>query len=210
MSILKLHNKVAVAALLLTLVGGGLFAQTAEKVKKSANGEAQQSAEQVQKVDKTEKPAKSEAEIKAEAEAKKAQLAEQQLLTDKLKNRKISSKSNQEASKPASKLMSMLAIVGVLGFACWFVFKKYLPKVRAASGKKICVIENASLGRGQGLCFVEAGSKKLLIGVTREKISLVADLTDAFADEQKPANFSEVLQKAAVCEQGDQAVETDK
>lgn len=115
-----------------------------------------------------------------------------------LGNRPITSKASREGDTPLSKLFGMIAVVAVLGVACWYVFKKHLPRSKLSAGKKINIIENAAVGKGQHLALIEVENRKMLLAVTRENVSLISDLSKAssFSDVlAETENDSELLQE---------------
>ena len=111
-------------------------------------------------------------------------------------NRSVRTRPDAAADRAGSKILSLLFIVFVLGIACWFVFKKYLPGKMNVSAKCINVVEKASLGKGKGLVLVSVGDKNLLLSMTPEKVSLISEVGEVEipeAPEVKSKSFLEVI-----------------
>jgi flagellar biogenesis protein FliO len=64
----------------------------------------------------------------------------------------------------------VLALVGLL--ALW-------SRWRAATKRRLEVVETAALGQGRAVAIIQAGGKRLLIGVTGHSISTLAELDAA-------------------------------
>lgn len=78
-----------------------------------------------------------------------------------------------------SSLLSLavnLGIVLALLYGTLWLLRRLGPAGLARHGRSIRVIESASLGQGRSLVVVEAGERRLLLGVTAQHISLVSEL----------------------------------
>ena len=75
-------------------------------------------------------------------------------------------------------LLSILVVIG-LGIAVVYVSKKLLPKISNLPGKQIRVIETHHLGPRKSIHLIAAGSRRLLIGSTNDRITMLADVTDS-------------------------------
>ena len=87
---------------------------------------------------------------------------------------------------PADLLWQMLAyvlLILVLGAVALVVVKKVLPRLRTTTGKSISVVETVYLAPRQTLHLLQVGGRRLLVGCTREGISMLADLGEAVPDE---------------------------
>jgi flagellar biogenesis protein FliO len=73
---------------------------------------------------------------------------------------------------------AVLAVV-ILGVAAVYVTKKVMPKVTAAMGKEMKIVETMALGPRKHVYIVKVGSKKLLLGGASDSITYLADVTDA-------------------------------
>lgn len=79
----------------------------------------------------------------------------------------------------ARELLTALVLVGVLGGAAWFVFKKFAPKNVMKKGKDLDVLETVTIGSGRNLHIVKiASGRKLLIASTTGSVNFIADVTD--------------------------------
>ncbi len=58
--------------------------------------------------------------------------------------------------------------------------KRVLPKVKSPSSGNLTVRETVYFGQRKSLHIVQVGRKKLLIAATRESVSMLSDVTDAF------------------------------
>ncbi len=81
------------------------------------------------------------------------------------------------------KMMQAVGLVVVLGAAAIYFTKKFLPKITNLPGKKICITETVALGPRKALHLLEIGNRRLLIGSTVENITMLADVTQAPAEE---------------------------
>ena len=149
---------------------------------------AGQSANDVVKKDQSTKEIVSN-DQKSGVSGKKTPKSDLKSKSRQLLSRKYKTRSDKSADRASSKIMSLLFIVLVLGIACWYVFKKYLPAKVNASPKCIAVIEKASLGKGKGLALVSVGGKNLLLSMTPEKVVLVSEVGEIEIPE-KPAETS--------------------
>ena len=86
-------------------------------------------------------------------------------------------------------LRTMLTVLLVvfLGIAAYYLSKKLLPRFTRLSGKRIAVLETVHLGPRKSLHLVKIGNQEFLIGSTNEKITKLADITDAFSETDLPA-----------------------
>jgi flagellar protein FliO/FliZ len=69
-----------------------------------------------------------------------------------------------------------LGIVLALLYGTLWLLRRLGPAGLARHGRSLRVIESASLGQGRSLVVVEAGERRLLLGVTAQQISLVSEL----------------------------------
>ena len=81
-----------------------------------------------------------------------------------------------------SLLGMLIAIVLVIGLAYWFtrfvVGKGRIPSLGLGlRDEKLSVLAQTQIGKDQRLAVVQAGERYLLIGVTAQNISLLAELT---------------------------------
>ncbi len=84
-------------------------------------------------------------------------------------------------------LLTLVAGVGIIGLM-FYLLKKYTLKAQNSSEKmNLKVISKLPLQPKSSLFVVEAGDKKLLIGVSEKNINLISDLTDE-EDDKLPAS----------------------
>ncbi len=75
-------------------------------------------------------------------------------------------------------LLTLVAGVSIIGLM-FYLLKKYTLKAQNSSGKMdLKVISKLPLQPKSSLFVVEAGDKKLLIGVSEKNINLISDLTE--------------------------------
>jgi flagellar biogenesis protein FliO len=70
-------------------------------------------------------------------------------------------------------------VILVLGGVGIFVVRRLLPRMGLAQGRRISVQETVYLGSHKSLHLVGVGDRTLLLAGTRERLSLLADLTGA-------------------------------
>ncbi len=81
-------------------------------------------------------------------------------------------------------LLLALAVIGV------YVSKRFVPKLGASSSKQMRIIETLHLGSRRAIHLIQAGERTLIIGVTNEQITRLADLNDfsaVLADQNQKA-----------------------
>ena len=98
------------------------------------------------------------------------------------------SKDSDGGSTPPAmwKMLAYMLVIVVLGVGAIVVVRKVLPRIGAAmpSGKRISTIETAHLGPRKTVHLLQVGTRKILVGGTREGLSMLADVTDAFDPAQ--------------------------
>lgn len=72
-----------------------------------------------------------------------------------------------------------VVFVAILGVAAIYLAKKFLPAVRNVAAKDIRVTETVSLGHRKALHLVAVGDRRILIASCPERISMLADVTNA-------------------------------
>lgn len=105
------------------------------------------------------------------------------------------------APNPLSELLAIVVVILLLGGVAWFVLRKLLPRWRVTgTQRQVQVLETTHLNPRQTVVLLKVGSKRLLVAATRERVSMLADVTDAQTDES--TDFAETLSQA------DDAIET--
>jgi len=80
------------------------------------------------------------------------------------------------------KMMAAVLLVIALGVAAIYISKKFLPKITNLPGKKIYIVETVHLGPRKTVHLLKIGNQQLLIGITSESITALADVTDALTN----------------------------
>ena len=80
-------------------------------------------------------------------------------------------------------LLASLLVVLVLGALVFLVVKRLLPKLGVKVGRRIRVVETSYLGPRKAVHLLQVGSQRFLIGSTRERITMLSEVTLAFLDE---------------------------
>ena len=86
-------------------------------------------------------------------------------------------------------LASALGIL-FLGVLAILVTKKLLPRLARSGGKRISVLETSHLGPGKHVHLLQIGDKKILVGSSRDGMTRLGDVTDAFG-----ADYSQVARQ---------------
>lgn len=85
------------------------------------------------------------------------------------------------------KLVTSTLIIIVLGGAAIYLAKRVMPKVNAAMGKEIKIVESLRLGPRKQLHIVRVGNRMLLVGSGGETVAFLADVTEAMNTGGKAA-----------------------
>ena len=90
-------------------------------------------------------------------------------------------------------IIALAAVIGLI-FITMYITKRLMKKFnfRGANGKGIRIIDCAGIGQDKFIAAVQAGEKKLLLGVTGTEISVLCELSDediaAITAEEKTAD----------------------
>jgi flagellar biogenesis protein FliO len=96
---------------------------------------------------------------------------------------------DSEAPSLLWRMLGMVAVIAVLGVGGLWVARRLVPKIQQRRGRNIAVLETACLGPSRSVHLLRVGQKEFLVASTRERISMLADVTGAFgaaADELAP------------------------
>jgi len=85
------------------------------------------------------------------------------------------------------RMLAYTLIILVLGGAALFVIKRVLPKIASSTGKSISVLETVYLGPRKTLHLLQVGSQRFLVAGSRDQVSMLGEVTSAFAGEDAPA-----------------------
>lgn len=84
------------------------------------------------------------------------------------------------------RLISTVLVILVLGGVGIVVVKRLLPKITSGRGRRVSLIETTYLGPKKTIHLVRVGRKTFLVGGSREGVSMLTDVTDAF--DQTPGD----------------------
>ena len=93
----------------------------------------------------------------------------------------------QDSSRLVWESLAAVAVILVLGGVAIVVVRRVMPRIAAARGKQIQLAETFHLGQNRAVHLLHVGSRSLLVGASREGISLVADVTGAVAPPEAAA-----------------------
>jgi len=79
-------------------------------------------------------------------------------------------------------MLASVVVILVLGAVALVMTKKYLPRLRAGSGREMAVLETVHLAPRVTVHVVQVGPKRFMLGATRERVSMLAELGQAFPD----------------------------
>ena len=85
-----------------------------------------------------------------------------------------------DASKVLWKMLASALVILVVGAAALIVTRRLLPRLRAAGGRKISVLETAHIGPRRAVHLVQVGRRQFLLGSTREGIGMLSEVTPSF------------------------------
>ncbi|MCX5683574.1 MAG: flagellar biosynthetic protein FliO [Planctomycetota bacterium] len=83
-------------------------------------------------------------------------------------------------------LAAVLVILALGGIGTWAV-KRLLPRITSARGNRIRLIESFHLAPQQTVHLMQVGNLNLLIGASRERLTLLADMTGDIDPPPDPA-----------------------
>ncbi|MBL7139328.1 MAG: flagellar biosynthetic protein FliO [Planctomycetes bacterium] len=73
--------------------------------------------------------------------------------------------------------LAAVVVILALGGAALFVIKRLLPRLGVTQGRRIHIVETVYVGPRKALHLVQVGDRTLLVSGTRERLTLVADVT---------------------------------
>ena len=86
------------------------------------------------------------------------------------------------------RMLAYMAIILVLGGVAIVVARKLLPRMGAARSENVSVVETVYLAPRKALHLVQVGSKRFLLARTRERVSMLAEVTGAFGQQDDEAS----------------------
>lgn len=122
--------------------------------------------------------------------AEKKSPAEKPLYSKKPSEKPLGTRQDSSTTDLMRQMMAMVVVILLLGVVGWFVFKKFLPRLKGSTGLKersIRVLETTYISPRQPIYLLQVGQKKLLITGGKEGLRLLADVTGEVSE------FSDVL-----------------
>ncbi len=96
--------------------------------------------------------------------------------------------SDSSSGSPLWRMLGSLAVVIVLIVAGWIVFRRHMGgRMGSPPRRQVTLLESTRVGPRQSMLLVQAGSRKYLLAATAERITLVADVTEACAKNDPPS-----------------------
>ena len=83
------------------------------------------------------------------------------------------------APSPLWQMLGMVVVIAVFGIGGLWDVKRLVPKIQQRRGRNIAVLETACLGPSRNVHLLRVGDKEFLVASTRERISMLADVTGA-------------------------------
>lgn len=110
------------------------------------------------------------------------------LLEPERKSPPLISPTDSPATGMLWRMFGSLAVVIALIVVGWFVFRRHLVGRMGPSGRRqVTLLECTRVGSRQNVLLVQAGSRKFLLAATPERITLVADVTEACPTHDSPS-----------------------
>ena len=83
------------------------------------------------------------------------------------------------------KMLAYLLIILVLGAVGILVVKRLVPRLGPSAGRDVSVLETLHLGPRKSVYLLRVGDRRLLIAGARDSVSMLADVTNGFADSSQ-------------------------
>ncbi|MHC4294568.1 MAG: flagellar biosynthetic protein FliO [Planctomycetota bacterium] len=82
-------------------------------------------------------------------------------------------------------MLGYVLVIVILGVIAIIVVKKVLPRIGVGvpSGKRISTLETVYLGPRKTVHLLQVGRRRILVGSSRDGISMLSDVSGAFDDE---------------------------
>ena len=93
-------------------------------------------------------------------------------------------------SGPLLRMLAYLLIILVLGAVGILVVKRLVPRLAPSAGRNVSVLETIHLGPRKSVYLLSVGDRRFLIAGTREKVSMLAEVTNdsAGSSQASPAS----------------------
>lgn len=108
----------------------------------------------------------------------------------------LTTRKDNDLSRLMSQVGAYMVVLLALAVGALVVVKRYLPKIRQASGKHVILLETTGLGPRQCVHLLQVGNAKLLVASSKDDIRFLADVTAALAPEKPAASGSAPAQEA--------------
>ncbi|MBS3734259.1 MAG: FliO/MopB family protein [Phycisphaerae bacterium] len=88
---------------------------------------------------------------------------------------------------PVWEMLAYTIILLVLAGVGIYVARRFLPRIGTQAGKRVSVEETVALGPRKSVHLLRVAGRRYLVSSSREQITLLADVTDAVADDADAA-----------------------
>lgn len=90
---------------------------------------------------------------------------------------------DQQLSRLLWESLAAVLVILVLGGIGVYVVRRVMPRITAARGKQITLLESFHLAPQRTVHLLQVGQRSLLVGASREGLSLLADVTGDLGEE---------------------------
>jgi flagellar biogenesis protein FliO len=95
------------------------------------------------------------------------------------------------------RMLVLVVIILAVGGVVLFLIRRYLPRTRPSKpGRRIELLESSMLGPGKAIHLFRVGGRELLLGVTKDRISMLAEITDSAQANRDGETFRSALDAA--------------
>ena len=91
--------------------------------------------------------------------------------------------------------LASVLVVLVLGGIALYLSRRFSPKFVRPAGRSISVVETIYLGPRKPVHLLKVGTRRYLAGGSRDQVSVLADVTDAFPPEAPPTKGEDSPEK---------------
>ena len=102
---------------------------------------------------------------------------------------------NDWSSTIGRSFIYLLVIIAIMAFA-YYLTRFLGSKVRGFSGGNLKIMEGVSVGQGSSVMLLKAGKRIILLGVTKERVTLLTEMNEAdliSAEARAPGRFDTYL-----------------
>lgn len=95
------------------------------------------------------------------------------------------------------RMLVLVVIILAVGGVVLFLIRRYLPRTRPSKpGRRIELLESSMLGPGKAIHLFRVGGQELLLGVTKDRISMLAEITEPEQTDRAGETFRSALNAA--------------